>query len=364
MVIEGIDLRAAADAALSAGGWIAAGALHNPEWTAILAWTLGTVLIAMISRRWERQGESIPPSLRQPRDYDRELELGQPGLGGASASKEIRRPVVPLRLPPISWRVEWERATGTANQAGPGQAIAPQDLSGGPRLVLLGAPRIIVDGVDHAPALLRRPVQSFFWLYLVAREIGRPGDRITRAALADELFPGLDPESQRGRFRRRLSDVLNDLPPSLARCVWVEGEYLGLDLRGWTVDVRELFDLASTAERSQPLPAIPPDTVAASLRGDEFLAGWEEVERRVTGGRGIAGSVVAQVREQTTSSRIRLLSCLVDDHLRHDRQEEAMRLLAWGLGRWSDSEILLRLHQQTGNPVRRSFPGHPASAGL
>lgn len=219
-----------------------------------------------------------------------------------------------LTMPPMQWRIDWERqlmAGDQAEAAKEAEHASPPALS--PDLLqirALGVVQLKAGDEDFAPVLLHRPVQCFFWLHLLAREARRPGDRITRAALADELFPGLDPEQQRDRFRKRLNEVQSSLPAPLARRVKTEGEYIWLDLADCNFDVRWVLQLASDAAAAGELlpdPLLQEIERALPLAAEEFLPGWEEIERRVTGARGVAGEVVGEVRADLARAHVTLL---------------------------------------------------------
>lgn len=71
-------------------------------------------------------------------------------------------------------------------------------------------------GADITRDLQQKPVASFLWLYTLARALRNPKDAPSRPALADEVFPNIDPRQQRTRLRQRLSDMQSSLPPSIS----------------------------------------------------------------------------------------------------------------------------------------------------
>jgi DNA-binding SARP family transcriptional activator len=161
-------------------------------------------------------------------------------------------------------------------------------------------------GEDLTQTLLARRVVAFIWIYLLALEIQRPGARTTRAALADEVFPGLPTQTQRERLRDRLRDIREALPEPLATCVVQTGEAIGFDPTGWAIDVLELRDLAG-ASRATPLATNPGG--AASLerrwRGTLFQE-WEDLER-VTEGRGASHELIDELRLEMETSLVEVL---------------------------------------------------------
>src|SRR5439155_24419050 len=100
---------------------------------------------------------------------------------------------------------------------------------------------------DQTTELVAKPVASFVWLYLLARAIRNPRDVISRAALADEVFPGLDPKQQRTRLRQRLSDFQSSVPAPLANTIVTEGERMRFNLQGLAIDAMKLRTCASAA---------------------------------------------------------------------------------------------------------------------
>jgi hypothetical protein len=163
----------------------------------------------------------------------------------------------------------------------------------------IGKISITIPNKDLTADLMRRPVVGFVWLYLFAREVRKSGDRITRTALIDEVAYGV--ADARGRLRGYLRD-LSHLPAPLGSLIKVEDELIGFDLQGHDTDVDELRKTAGyfaahrgNAEDYQVQHA---QELLPDLGSGDFLPGFEDMEKRVTKGRGIAGQVVAEVRTQ------------------------------------------------------------------
>lgn len=261
-------------------------------------------------------------------------------------------------MPPMQWRLEWEQqlSDGSAPESGdppPGPAPAPILLE----IRTMGGLQLLAGDQDLTSALLRRPVQSFIWLYLLVRETRTPGGRISRAALSDELFAGLDPDQQRERLRKRLSEMHTLVPEPLARCVRSEGEHVSIDLEGCGLDARRLLDLARESSAAGDL--LPDGLLSEIERAlpvgtEEFLPDWEEVERRATGGRGVAGDLVREVRESLAGAYLSLVSALAVAYGARRQPAKAIPHLEEAVRRRPEAEaVALKLaeaYEQTGQP--------------
>jgi hypothetical protein len=276
------------------------------------------------------------------------------------ASKLSWTPPARLTMPPMSWRTEWERhldSLGRRPDATSAPSPPPRPAVDTPKLPrsveveleihTLGEIRLCADGGDLAPRLLHRPAQAATWLYLLAREARRPGDRVIRGVFADEMFPGLGADQQRRRARQRLADLNRDLPKPLLRRITVEGEYIGLDLTACDLDVRRVLHMASVARTLDAddllAPACAPQ-VESALRASarEFLPGWEEIERRATDGRSGMAEIVAAVRDQVEAAHLGLLESLADAHVAGQRPAAAVPHLEEALRRRPERGDLAR----------------------
>lgn len=272
-------------------------------------------------------------------DRLRELELPTP------AGKSQWTPARKLTMPPMRWRLEWERhleSLRSQSQAVPAPNRTRSELLERPPAIpgleirTLGEIRISANGDDFAPRLLHRPALAFAWLYLLARETRKAGDRITRAALADELFPGLDPDQQRRKLRQRLNEMSGELSGPLAGRIRAEGEYVSLDLSGSDYDVRKLVELAEKARVTDNLLAAPflgEVEKGLGVAGEEWLPGWEEIERRATDGRSGAGSVITDVRDRIAAAHMILLEALADACLTGRQPDRAIPYLEEAVAR-------------------------------
>src|SRR5205823_3515265 len=167
----------------------------------------------------------------------------------------------------------------------------PAQLSGPLTIRSLGNLQLLYAGEDLTARLLRAPTLCFIWLFLLTHAAVRPRSSVHRQVLAEEAFPGIDPEQQRGRLRGRLSDLQHDLPAILADRVKVDGDLLSLDLETVEFDVARLRSTADDLAAGTGLlteAAMKAIAVAIANYGGEYLPVWEEVERQTTSGRGSA----------------------------------------------------------------------------
>ena len=195
-------------------------------------------------------------------------------------------------------------------------------------ITAIGKVNLTLPWKDLTPDLIRRPVLGFLWLYLYAREMRKAGDRLTRSSLIDEVAYGVtDP---RARLRGYLRD-LSHLPAPLGAMIKVEDELIGFDLLGQETDVDELRD--SVEHMKQGGPTVPDSEIlhAQELLRDMgdgvFLPGFEDMEKRVTKGRGIAGQVVAEVRAQVLTLRADLAVATANVFLDRGRPADAAAVL-------------------------------------
>lgn len=175
-----------------------------------------------------------------------------------------------------------------------------------PAVRTIGRIQVVTEAGDLSSELLRKPVLGFLWLYLLARSVWKPGDRITRAALIDEMAHGV--KDPRARVRGYIND-LADLPHPIGAMIRTRpnDELVGFDLDGVDADYAELSSLAQRVRESDG--SLDNDLVSRAqavlteLGAGEFLPGFEEMEKRATRARGVAGQVVAEVRAQVDNLR-------------------------------------------------------------
>ncbi|MDQ6883751.1 MAG: bacterial transcriptional activator domain-containing protein [Candidatus Dormibacteraeota bacterium] len=223
----------------------------------------------------------------------------------------------------------------------------------------LGTLQLVYAGEDLTSRLLRAPTLSFIWLFLLTHAVARPRATVHRQLLAEEAFPGIDPEQQRGRLRGRLSDLQHDLPAVLADRIKVDGDLLRLDLEGAEFDVarvrRTVEDLASDTGllTDSGIKAIQ---TAIADNGGDYLPVWDEVERQTTGGRGSAGNLVQAVRALTDDLYIQLVVRLANHYRARRDTARAIPLLEEVLRRRPEREdvaqLLIADYRDTGQTVR------------
>jgi hypothetical protein len=173
-----------------------------------------------------------------------------------------------------------------------------------PMIRTIGRIQVLTASGDLTSDLLRKPVTGFIWLYLLAREVRKPGDQLTRTAITDEVAPRVN--DPRGRLRGYLHD-LSHLPEPTGQMVRVEDELIGFDLGGVDADFVQLRDLVKRVRETNG--SLDDEllhkgqTFLLELGDGEFLPGFEDMEKRVTKGRGSAGQIVAEVRVQIDTMR-------------------------------------------------------------
>ena len=282
----------------------------------------------------------------------------------SKAHPPVRRQFV---LPPMAWRREWE-ATLLSRNPGPSGPAAPatpthaelrRQLPGPLTIRSLGNLQLLCAGEDLTARLLRAPTLCFIWLFLLTHAVVRPGSSVHRQVLAEEAFPGIDPEQQRGRLRGRLSDLQHDLPAVLADRVKVDGDLLRLDLDTAEFDVAQLRHTADELAAGSGLltdAGIKAIEVAIASYAGDYLPIWDEVERQTTGGRGSAGDLVRAVRTLADDLHTQLLVRLARHHeARHD-SPQTIPLLEEVLRRRPEREdvaqILTAAYRDTGQMTR------------
>lgn len=222
---------------------------------------------------------------------------------------------------------------------------APSQPRFAPSVRTIGRIQVVTEAGDLSSELLRKPVLGFLWLYLLARSVWKPGDRITRAALIDEVAHGV--KDPRSRLRGYLND-LGDLPQPIGGMVKTKAndELVGFDLDGVDADYAELSALAQHIRESKP--SVTEDVikraqvVLTELGSDEFLPGFEEIEKRATKGRGIAGQIVAEVRVQIDTVRADVAVAVGEALLDRGQAAQAVALLEPIVKRSDDRDDVAR----------------------
>lgn len=270
-------------------------------------------------------------------------------------------------MPPMAWRREWEAAL--SERVGHAQAarapVAP--MAAIITVRTLGTFQLVDGDNDLTSELLSHSVLCYLWLYLLSHAIVHPGAPIHRDMLADEGSPGLDREQQRARLRGRLRDLL-DLKPAITGRIEVSGEWVQFRPDGAALDVVALLGAADAWDRTVgllPDEGVPAIEARMADYGGEYLPIWDELERRVTGGRGTGGQLVRTVRLSAEHAYGRLLLRLARHH--GARRDFARAVPLWEEVVRRDPELddvvaqLIDAYRQTGqvDQARRLNTAHP-----
>ncbi len=271
-------------------------------------------------------------------------------------------------LPPMAWRREWEATLLSRKDQTDERVLAvttppasglPQPSPSALTIRSLGTLQLVYAGEDLTSRLLRAPTLSFIWLFLLTHAAARPRVTVHRQVLAEEAFPGIDPEQQRGRLRGRLSDLQRDLPGVLADRVKVDGDLLRLDLETAEFDVARLRRVADDLTAGTGLltdAGLKAIQLGIADYGGEYLPVWDEVERQTTNGRGSAGDLVRAVRTLTEDLHIQLLVRLADHYRARRDSAQAIPLLEEVLRRRPTREdvaqFLITDYRETGQTMR------------
>jgi hypothetical protein len=292
--------------------------------------------------RGRRRRLAMPPSMTSPLPP------------APKAHPPARREYV---LPPMAWRREWEATLLLRSHQASGKL--PQPSSSALTIRSLGTLQLVYAGEDLTSRLLRAPTLSFIWLFLLTHAAARPRETVHRQVLAEEAFPGIDAEQQRGRLRGRLSDLQHDLPAVLADRVKVDGDLLRLDLEMAEFDVARLRDTADDLAAGNGLlsdAGIKAIEAGIAAYAGQYLPIWDEVERQTTGGRGSAGDLVRAVRTLTEDLHMQLLVRLARHYQARRDSPQAIPLLEEVLRsrpeREDVAQLLIAEYRDTGQTMR------------
>jgi len=207
----------------------------------------------------------------------------------------------------------------------------------------IGRIRLLSAHGDLTPRLIGKPVIGFLWLYLLARQVRTEGDRVTRSAVTDEVAHGVsDP---RGRLRGYLRD-LTRLPEPFGAMVRVDDEMIGFDLGECDADFARLRRIAVRIRQSHghidDASLREAHALLQELGDGEFMPGFEDMEKRVTQGRGVAGQVVAEVRVQIDGTRADVADAVAKTLLDRGEPAQAVALLEPIVARSEERDDLAR----------------------
>jgi hypothetical protein len=213
----------------------------------------------------------------------------------------------------------------------PATAIAGEKTPPVLSIKTVGRFALLADGGDLASALRKTPTSAFLWIHLLNHALSSSNGGVKRDPLADELSPGVSPTKQAERLRKLLWDIQHRIDPALAARVKADRGEARLALDDAELDVLQLRRLAAVIGSSGSL--LDPDNeaaVAAALAespSGEYLPDFEELERVVTGGRGVAINLVRQLRLEVLRMRGDLALALADTHLAAGHVDRALPVL-------------------------------------
>jgi tetratricopeptide repeat protein len=229
-------------------------------------------------------------------------------------------------------------------------------------ITTLGGLKLAVGGRDLTARLTDRPRLHFLFACLLARAVGGRDSAIDRAALADEVAPGIASASQRDRLRKQLYKLQAALGRGFKGILRVNNVRVSLDLSGIEVDFVRLEDLSRLVRRRQGLIDQPTaDTVRDVLEttaGGEFLAGFSELEQQVTAGRGTAAQAVDAARVAVAEWQSDLALALAEYQQAAGRPQASIAHLQSALAqspmRQDLARRLVSAYLQTGQTARAS----------
>ena len=227
------------------------------------------------------------------------------------------------------------------------------------RIRTFGRLQLLQAGQDYGPLLMAKRMLAFIWLYLFVRRLLEPQGRVNRGAFAEEYSPGLSAPKQNKRLRGRLSDINEDLPPTLSSRVVVDRLHLHLDLSNCSIDLVRLQEVAKLCTDQKGM--LTPDLVAEARRildetEGELLPEWADIEAETNGGRGEAKEYVRALREVAETARVDLMGAIAADHVARQEPRKAVALLERAMEHQPEREDLARkllaAYMETGQHTR------------
>jgi DNA-binding SARP family transcriptional activator len=221
----------------------------------------------------------------------------------------------------------------------------------------LGTLKVCAGETDLTAELLAAPTASFLWQYLLLRAIHEPGRPIPRTVTADELYPGVERETQLTRLRKLIHRMQTKLP-AISRSLVVTERDLMLDVEACQIDAVEILRLAAdnrgTGLLPEPVVARIESAVAAAAA--ECLPDWDDLQQTINEGRGAAEEYVRSVRVRLQEARVALLARLGSHFLAHREAGRAAAILdeAFRLdpGRQGLAEELAKALEAAGHRAR------------
>jgi hypothetical protein len=213
------------------------------------------------------------------------------------------------------------------------------------RIETLGGFRIRdARGKDVTRELVSHPTLTYLFTYLLSRAIQAHPASVehSRDAVAEELYPRLAHEDQRGRLRRRLHDF--------DQFDWCNGVILGGDPLSYAldrsaVDAVEVIDTAAALRDRHGI--LSGDDLrraegALVLFEGEYLPLWDQLEDELPPTGGLGHETVAYVRRAVADARVDLLETLGDYRMALREAARAARLFSEGLEAAPEREVLAR----------------------
>jgi DNA-binding SARP family transcriptional activator len=270
----------------------------------------------------------------------------------------LPQPAPAVEVPELSTDAPYAEPTPVgATDAAP---VAASDAAAPLTVATIGQFTLRKGADDLTTALTQKPLMSFLWQYLLARAVHNPRDVISRAALADEVFPTMDPKLQRTRLRQRLSDLQTSLPPELAGRILSEGERVRFNPDGAVVDAVKLRMAATsiTAARAPVGESELKDLVelATAIGDDAFMPEWEALEQKITVGRSSVTAVVEEARADVERWRTAVLLAIADAYSSRVRPAVAISYLERVVRSHPENELatkkLIAAYLETGQSDR------------
>jgi DNA-binding SARP family transcriptional activator len=213
---------------------------------------------------------------------------------------------------------------------------------------------------DLAADLEDKSVLAFLFKFLLARWVlGEP--QVGRDAMANELSPRVPQSSARERLRKQLHELQRNTAPAIASLLRTNRTHVWFEFEQAESDVAHLRDLCA---RLRQRGYLVDSALALEIEGalqetsQEFLAGFEELERRVNQADGTAGETVAAARHVIANQRAELVRALAEYHDAMGHPEAAIPHLQAAIEVLPDRQDLGRLliaaYLKTGQPARAS----------
>jgi len=224
--------------------------------------------------------------------------------------------------------------------------LEPSPTSLASSIRTIGRLRLEVGGRDVTDRLTDHPSLHFLFAFLLARAVGGHGSAIDRAALADEVAPGIASRRQRDRLRKQLYNLQSALGAPFEGLLQINNVRVALDFSGVDVDFVGLENLSRLVRQR---PGLIDPQLADAVRelleataGAEFLAGFSELEHQITAGRGTAALAVDAARAAIAGWQADLALALAEHHEAAGRPQASIAPLRTVLGQSPQRQDLAR----------------------